>query len=49
MAGINEKNYKYLAEAIKSAIEQSNWSDLCEQYLFPYFLWIILRINDKFE
>jgi hypothetical protein len=37
MAGINEKNYKYLAESIKSAIEQAKWYEN-----LSWFLWIDL-------
>lgn len=37
MAGINEKNYKYLAESIKSAIEQAKWYEN-----LWWFLWIDL-------
>ncbi len=34
MAGINEKNYKYLAESIKAAIEQAKWLLMYEHICF---------------
>jgi hypothetical protein len=56
MAGINEKNYKYLAESIKSAIEQAKWSenlswflwiDFCELIDLCTFYELFYAINDK--
>ena len=47
MAGINEKNYKYLASAIKSAIEQAKWfSSKRDLYLENIFLLIFFLIFD---
>ncbi len=37
MAGINEKNYKYLAESIKAAIEQAKWLIV---YVWAYYFHI---------